>query len=67
MASYKRMLKRAMARGKKSEDITYKCNPHGGHPMPYECKDNTQTMFAGEAFPGLVKGFNPFTEKGGLL
>lgn len=67
MASYNRFMRRAMARGKKPGELTYKKNPHGGHPKPYEKKDSTQTGFAGELFPGAVKGFNPFTQKGGII
>lgn len=67
MASYNRFMRRAMARGKKPGDVAYKENPHGGHPAIYERKDYTAEGFAGKMMPQAVKGFNPFTEKGGKV
>lgn len=41
--SYARRLRRALERGKRPEDITYKCKPHGGRMQLYDTKDQSVT------------------------
>lgn len=67
MASYSRFLRRAVARGKKPADLTYKGNPHGGKPEIYEKKDFTFEGFAGKRTSAYVRGLSPFTKKGGAI
>lgn len=66
MTSYNRRMRRALERGKKPHQVTYKVPCSGGRAA-YDRSDQTKYGAIEKLSHGGAKVFNPFSREGGAI